>query len=181
MVDGTDAQRDGARRLRTSWKLLSSVVQWRYKLGSCGACRRFSRCKKATLAKSGLRAKSRLRAKAGTRAGSDRARGVIGSARQQVSRSVDVMTGADIRRFDEFTNATTRAVVGVHQDLSELREQVVRTHRVVDEIQERLTERLDRLEQSVGRRTSRTPWIVAVGAAAAALLLSIVAVLMSMS
>ena len=111
----------------------------------------------------------------------DRARGVIGSARQQVSRSVDVMTGADIRRFDEFTNATTRAVVGVHQDLSELREQVVRTHRVVDEIQERLTERLDRLEQSVGRRTSRTPWIVAVGAAAAALLLSIVAVLMSMS
>ena len=91
------------------------------------------------------------------------------------------MTGADIRRFDEFTNATTRAVVGVHQDLSELREQVVRTHRVVDEIQERLTERLDRLEQSVGRRTSRTPWIVAVGAAAAALLLSIVAVLMSMS
>ena len=49
----------------------------------------------------------------------DRAKGVIGSAREQVSRSADVMTGADIRRFDEFTDATTRAVVGIHQDLSE--------------------------------------------------------------
>ncbi len=120
----------------------------------------------------------------GNRGMFDRAKGVIGSAQQQVSRSVEVMTGADIRRFDEFTDATTRAVVGVHQDLSELREQVVRTHRVMDDIQERqarLTERLDQLEQSVGRRTSLTPWIVAVGAAAVALLLSIVAVLMSVS
>ena len=121
----------------------------------------------------------------GTRRGMfDRARGVIDSAQQQVSRSVDVMTGADIRRFDEFTDATTRAVVGVHQDLSELREEVVRTHRLVGDIQERqehLTERLDQLEQSVSRRTSQTPWIVAVGAAAVALLLSIVAVLISVS
>ena len=107
---------------------------------------------------------------------------MIGSARQQVSRSVDVMTGADIRRFDEFTDATTRAVVGVHQDLSEVRQQVVRTHRVLDDIQQReqlLNERLDQLEHSVGRSTNLTPWIVAVGAAAVALLLSIVAVLMS--
>ena len=83
----------------------------------------------------------------------DRAKGVIGSARRQVSRSVDVVTGEDIRRFDEFTDATTRAVVGVHQDLSELREEFGRTHRAVDDIHERqehLTERLDQLEQSVG-------------------------------
>ena len=98
----------------------------------------------------------------------DIASGVIGSAKQKVSRSVDVMTGADIRRFDEFTDATTRVVVGVHQDLSELREQV-----------ERLTERLDQLEQSASHRTRLTPWIV--GAAAVALLLSIVAVLMNVS
>lgn len=32
----------------------------------------------------------------------DRAKGAVGSARQQVSRSADLMTGADIRRFDEF-------------------------------------------------------------------------------
>ena len=97
-----------------------------------------------------------------------RAKSVIGSAKQNVSRSVDVMTGAYIRRFDEFTDATTRVVVGVHQDLSELREQV-----------ERLTERIDQLEQSIRRRTSLTPWIV--GTAAVALLLSAVAVLMSAS
>ena len=66
----------------------------------------------------------------------DRAKGVIGSARHQVSRSPDVMTGADIRRFDEFTDATTRAVVGVHQDLLELRQQVARTQGVADDIQE---------------------------------------------
>lgn len=115
---------------------------------------------------------------------SSRAKDVIKSARQQVSQSIDVMTGADIRRFDEFTDATTRAVVGVHQDLSEVREQAARTHCVVDDIQEReqrLTERLEQLEQSVRSRTSLLPWIVAVGAAAVALVLSVFAVLMSVS
>ena len=114
----------------------------------------------------------------------DRARGVIGSARQQVSRSADVMTGTDIRRFDEFTDATTRAVVGVHQDLSELRHQVARTQGVADDIQEgqkRLNERLDQLEQSAGRHANLTLWIIAVGAATAALLLSIAALVVGMS
>ena len=106
--------------------------------------------------------------KGGRRGILGRVGGLIGSAKQKVSRSVDVMTGADILRFDEFTDATTRAVVGVHQDLSELKEQV-----------ERLTERIDQLEQSIRRRTSLIPWIV--GATAVALLLSIVAVLMSVS
>ena len=114
----------------------------------------------------------------------DRARGVIGSARRQVSRSVDVVTGEDIRRFDEFTDATTRAVVGVHQDLSELREEVDRKHRMANDIHERqehLTERLDQLEQVVGRRTNPLPWIVVAGVSAVALLLSIFAVLLSVS
>ena len=114
----------------------------------------------------------------------DRAKGVIGSARQQVSRSADVMTGADIRRFDEFTDATTRAVVGVHQDLSELRQQVARTQGVADDIQEgqkRLNERLDQLEQSAGRHANLTLWIIAVGAATAGLLLSIAALVAGMS
>ena len=111
----------------------------------------------------------------------DRAKGVVRSVRQQASRSVDVMTGADIRRFDEFTDATTRAVVGVHQDLSELREQVARTQGAVDDVQERLTARLDQLEQSDGRRATLTPWIVAVGVAAVALLLSITALAMGMT
>ena len=106
--------------------------------------------------------------KGGRRGILGRVGGLVGSAKQKASRSVDVMTGADIRRFDEFTDATTRAVVGVHQDVSELKKQV-----------ERLTERIDQLEQSIRRRTSLIPWIG--GAAVVALLLSIVAVLMSVS
>lgn len=114
----------------------------------------------------------------------DRAKGVIGSARQQVSRSADVMTGADIRRFGEFTDATTRAVVGIHQDLSDLRQQVAQTQGVADEVQERqkhLSERIDQLEQSAGHHANLTLWIVAIGAVAVALLLSIVALAMSMT
>ena len=114
----------------------------------------------------------------------DRAKGVIGSAREQVSRSADVMTGADIRRFDEFTDATTRAVVGIHQDLSELREQFARTQDAVEDVRERqkaLAEWLDQLEQSDGRHANPTPWIVAVGVAAVALLLSITALAIGIS
>ena len=112
----------------------------------------------------------------------DRAKGFAHSAKQKVSRSVEAMTGTDIRRFDEFTDATTTAVVGLHQDLSELREKVARTDRVVDDIRERqkrLTERIDQLERSISRRTSLTPWVV--GAATVALVLGIVAVVMSVA
>lgn len=94
-----------------------------------------------------------------------RVKDAIGSARQKASRSVDVITGADIRRFDEFTDATTKAVVGLHQDLSELREQVARQQSVLD----------------AGRRTSLTPLIVVGGTAAVALLLSIVALVVGLS
>ena len=66
---------------------------------------------------------------------------------RRASQSIDVMTGADIRRFDEFTDATTRVVVGLHQDLSELREQVARHQRVLDD----------------DRRTNLTPLIVVGG------------------
>ena len=93
------------------------------------------------------------------------------------------MTGADIRRFDEFTDATTRAVVGMHQDLSELREQLARTQVVADDIQESqkcLNERLDRLEQSAGRHANLTLW-VPVGASTVALLLSIAALVVGMA
>ena len=95
----------------------------------------------------------------------DKIKDVIGSARQKASQSVDVVTGADIRRFDEFTDATTRAVVGLHQDLSELREQVARQQSVLDD----------------DRRESLTPLIVVGGTAAVALLLGIVALLVGLS
>ena len=89
----------------------------------------------------------------------DRARGVAGAAKQQISRSAEVLSGADIRKFDDFTDATTRAVVGVHRDQAELRElqtklaeQIERTNQAVDSVRQRqakLSERLEDLGQSV--------------------------------
>ena len=48
----------------------------------------------------------------------------LGRGGQAVRRTSDVLTGADIRRFDEFTDAVTRVTVGLHRDQGELREQV---------------------------------------------------------
>ena len=135
----------------------------------------------------------------------DRARNVIGSARRQASRSAEVLSGADIRRFDELTDATTRAVVGVHQDQEELREQLARTDQTLDEVRQRqaqLGEQLEGLEQSVGRVlrgqdalsarveqsthshssgvTGLSPWMIAIGFAAVALLSSIAAIVVSL-
>ena len=82
----------------------------------------------------------------------DRARGAIGSAKQQVSRSAEVLSGSDIRRFDDFTDAATRAVVGVHRDQAELREHLADMDQTANELrQEQLSvaERLETTEQSV--------------------------------
>ena len=106
----------------------------------------------------------------------------VGAIKEKASRSVAAMTGADIRRFDEFSDATTRAVVGIHQDVAELQKQVARTERVVEDLREgerRLAERLNQLEQSINRRASLTTWIL--GAAGVALVLSVAAVVMSVS
>ena len=140
----------------------------------------------------------------------DKARGVVGAAQRQVSRSAEVLSGSDIRRFDDFTDAATRAVVGVHRDQAELREHLERTDQTVDDVrqrQARLAERFEHLEQSVDRvlrgqealsarveqsthshtapegsgGVALAPWIVAVVASAAALLLSIAAIVVSMS
>ena len=140
----------------------------------------------------------------------DRARGAIGAAKRQASRSAEVLSGSDVRKFDDFTDATTRAVVGVHRDQAELRERLERTDQTVDDVrqrQARLAERFEHLEQSVDRvlrgqealsarveqsthshtapegsgGVALAPWIVAVVASAAALLLSIAAIVVSMS
>ena len=92
--------------------------------------------------------------KGGRRGAFDRARGVIGAAQQQVSRSAEVLSGSDIQKFDDFTDATTRAVVGVHRDQAELREHLERTDQTVDDVRQRqakLAERFEHLEQSVYR------------------------------
>ena len=82
----------------------------------------------------------------------ERARGVMGSAKQQVSRSAEVLSGSDIRRFDDFTDAATRAVVGVHRDQAELREHLADMDQTANELrQEQLSvaARLETTEQSV--------------------------------
>ena len=46
----------------------------------------------------------------------------IGSAREGVRSSVDRVTGAEFRReFEQFTDAVTTAMVGLHGDVTEMR------------------------------------------------------------
>lgn len=49
-----------------------------------------------------------------------RVRNAVGTAKQTAKSSAEVMTGADIRRFEEFVDATATVVVGMHQDQRDL-------------------------------------------------------------
>ncbi len=65
-------------------------------------------------------------------------------------RSGEVMTGADIRRFDEFTEAVTRVAVGLHHDQADVKERVARLEQEAAEIrrfQAELADRLTAVEQ----------------------------------
>ena len=102
----------------------------------------------------------------------DRARGAIGSATHRVRRSAEVLSGTDIRRFEEFTDAATTAVVGVHRDQAELRERLVAAEQTFDELQQRQAK----------LAVSLTRWVIVFGTiAAVALLASIVAVVIALS
>ncbi|MDE2937635.1 MAG: hypothetical protein OXR67_01765 [Chloroflexota bacterium] len=50
-------------------------------------------------------------------AASERAPGLV----EGVQRTSEVLTGADLRKFDEFTEAVTRVCVGLHRENAELR------------------------------------------------------------
>ena len=130
----------------------------------------------------------------------DRVGAVASTAKRHVSRSAEVMSGADIRRFEDFTEAATTAVVGVHRDQAELREQISQIKQSVNDVEAELRERLNHIEQSVNNvqevqaslkeslahanesvqtevasRASLFRWVITFGAVAvAALLLSIV-------
>ena len=72
------------------------------------------------------------------------------AARQNLQRAGDVLTGADLRKFDEFTEAVTRVCVGLHRDNLELKEQVARLEQQLEEstlAQKDLAARLDVLEK----------------------------------
>ena len=119
-----------------------------------------------------------------------------GAARESVQRSAEVMTGADIRRFEEFTEAATTAVIGVHQDLTELREQVAAKEQSLRNLQQdqaKLQEQVAHAEQSLHalqqnqatlrddvarmKYTLVVAWGIASAVSVAALALSIVALL----
>lgn len=99
-----------------------------------------------------------------------------GAAGERVRRSAEVMTGADIRRFEEFTEAATTAVVGVHQDQADLREQLARMEQSLHALEQEHAILRDDTKR-VKQRPS--PWVVASGALSiVALALSIVALLL---
>ena len=112
----------------------------------------------------------------------DRVGAAASAAKQSVQRSAEVMTGADIRKFEDFTEAATTAIIGVHRDQAELREQLARTEQSLHALQQgqtELREQLARTEQSLhaleqGQATLKdddmaqakhgpSPWVVASG------------------
>ncbi len=123
----------------------------------------------------------------------DRAKDAIGSATHRVRRSAEVMSGADIRHFEDFTDAATTAIIGVHRDQAELRERLTATEQSLDELQQgqaKLVEGLTRVEHSIRDLTeseesgadSLSPLTIAFGAmSAVALVLSIIAIVMAIS
>ena len=119
------------------------------------------------------------------------AKSVVGSAKRTVRRSADVMSGEDIRRFEEFTDAVATTVTGIHRDQSELRERLRVTEQSVGDLrggQADLAERLSRLELTThsliqheeSDTASLSHWTIAFGVASVvALVLSIVAMAMA--
>ena len=73
-----------------------------------------------------------------------------GATRRGAVRTGEVLSGADIRRFDEFTEAVTRVAVGLHHDQADVKERVVRLEHEAAEIrrfQAELAERLESIER----------------------------------
>ena len=74
-------------------------------------------------------------------AANERAPGLV----QGVQRTGDVLTGADIRKFDEFTEAVTRVCVGLHRDNIELRDQVASLEQQLEEVAQLQAQLADRV------------------------------------
>ena len=74
----------------------------------------------------------------------------LDSARQTVRTSSEVLTGADIRQFDEFTDAVTRVVLGLHRDQTDTAQRLTTIEQSIDEIREtqaQLSARLASIER----------------------------------
>ncbi len=105
----------------------------------------------------------------------DRVGAAAGAARESVRRSAEVMTGADIRRFEEFTEAATTAVIGVHQDQAELREQLADKEQSIHALQQNQAALRDDVARM--KYTLVVAWGIAAAISVAALAVGIVALL----
>ena len=56
-----------------------------------------------------------------------------------------VLSGADIRRFDEFTEAVTRVAVGLHHEQADIKERVARLEQEAVEIRQSQAELAERM------------------------------------
>ena len=96
--------------------------------------------------------------------------GALSQGSQTVRRTSDVFTGADIRRFDEFTDAVTRVTVGLHRDQGELRDQV-------NDLEQSLSEsRQAQAMRRGGKRLGRASAYSGIGTALAATGLGLAAI-----
>ena len=64
----------------------------------------------------------------------------LSTARETVKRSAEVMSGSDIRRLDEFTDAVTRVLMGLYRENQEQVERITRLEQTVSELQQHLNE-----------------------------------------
>ena len=77
------------------------------------------------------------------------------STGQVIQRSSEVLTGADLRRFDEFTEAVTRVVVGLHQDQADIDQRVAQLEQESADIRQFQTELAGRMAQLEQERKGR--------------------------
>ena len=81
-----------------------------------------------------------------------RIRSAFGAAGEGVTGAVDTVTGAGFReQFEDFTDAVTTTVIGVHQDQVALREKVSNLEAETQQGQSELRERLTRLENGLNQ------------------------------
>ena len=82
----------------------------------------------------------------------------LDSARETLQRSGEVFTGADIRQFDDFTDAVTRVALGLHRDQADMAQRLTQLEQSiyeVREIQTQLAEQLASIERMVASQSGR--------------------------
>ena len=104
----------------------------------------------------------------------------VGAVGERVTGTADTITGVQFRRqFEDFTDAVTTAVVGVHRDQADLRNELENARKSDNTPQQiaALRERQDRLETS-SKSGGTSPLVIVFGVVATlALALGIIAVL----